>query len=214
MKMCHLLILILCWICDIDIKTQHVFSDHRSGGGRVHDQRQCDLLSYMNRWYWYIDNLIYIYMVAPVLLWKKKKSKNKTLQNDVAGVVEAECSCKVAGGGRVQLQSCWSGGGRVQLQSCWSGGGRVQLQSCCLAGVWRRWNVKEKTERKKKKPTKRVSPHDPRVNPTQTIFKWVGFGLTCFLTGSKISYPYPYFTPGSDGLMGPDPILPGIITWL
>jgi hypothetical protein len=28
---------------------------------------------------------------------KKKKSKKKTLQNDVAGVVEAECSCKVAG---------------------------------------------------------------------------------------------------------------------
>jgi hypothetical protein len=30
---------------------------------------------------------------------KKKKSKNKTLQNDVAGMVEAECSssCRVAG---------------------------------------------------------------------------------------------------------------------
>jgi hypothetical protein len=37
-------------------------------------------------------------MVAPVLLKKKKKkSKNKTLQNDVAGVVEVECSCRVAG---------------------------------------------------------------------------------------------------------------------
>ena len=59
---------------------------------------------------------------------------------------------------------------------------------------WRHWKIKEKTEIKK--PTKWVNPHDLRVNPTQTNFKWVRFGLTRFFTGSKIPHPYPYFTLG------------------
>jgi hypothetical protein len=32
-----------------------------------------------------------------------------------------------------------------------------------------------------------------------------------FFDDSKISNPYPYFTPGSGGLIGPGPILPGLL---
>jgi hypothetical protein len=74
--------------------------------------------------------------------------KKKNLQNDVAGVVEAECSCRVAGVVEKALKN-------------------------------------KRKNRNKKKPTKRVNPHDPQVNPTQTNFKWVGFGLTHFLTIQK-----------------------------
>ncbi len=118
-------------------------------------------------------------MVEQILLKKKKKKQKQNLTK----------------------RCCWSGGGRVQLQSCWSG---RQSAVAELLEWWRRWKIKEKTEIKKK-PTKRVNPHDPQVNPTQTIFKWVGFGLTRFLTGLKIPYPYPYFTPRFGRVNGSGP---------
>ena len=82
-----------------------------------------------------------------------------------------------------------------------------QCKYCCWSQVEA---LKNKRKNRNKKPTKRVNPHDPWVNPIQTNFKWVGFGSTLSWRVRKSLTHTHILPPGSGGLMGPSPILPGL----
>ena len=82
----------------------------------------------------------------------------------------------------------------MQLQSCWWRQSAVaELLLCWSVEALKR---KRKNRKKKKKPTKRVSPHDPRVNPTQTIFKMGRVRVDPFFDGFENLLPIPIFYPG------------------
>jgi hypothetical protein len=115
--------------------------------------------------------LIYIYGCSSAPL-KKKKKRVKTKpykttllewwrQSAVAELlVEAECSCRVAGVVEAECSCRVVGVVEAECSCRVAGGGRVQLQSCCLAGVVEA--LKRKRKNRKKKNLQNGSTHMTR----------------------------------------------------